>query len=106
MKFYLNHQRYRECIGYCQKLADLNEAFETEQGMCRMMMAITLLQLKMGDVVQVANYLSLSYTKSIWPLSFHIGGQDIRSGALRELRIFKKPGERSDRKFSYGIQEL
>ncbi len=53
MKFYLTRQKYKQCLVYCKKLADLNEAYGAEQGMCRMLMAITLLQLKLGDIVEV-----------------------------------------------------
>jgi hypothetical protein len=56
LKFFLSQRNYREVAFLVKRLQLIHEAFDTLSGMCKMMLATTLLQLKMGDAVEVTEY--------------------------------------------------
>jgi tetratricopeptide (TPR) repeat protein len=55
VRFNLNHQRYKQTIPLLDRLALLYLAFDLQSGMCKMMLAVTLIQLQQGDLVGADN---------------------------------------------------
>lgn len=53
IKFCLSHRRFAELLVLLERLGLLYKAFDLQSGMCKMMLAVTLVQLHIGDVVQV-----------------------------------------------------
>jgi hypothetical protein len=55
MKFFLGQRNYSEVARLVKRLRILYEAFDIQSSMCKMMLATTLLQLKLGDAVEVSH---------------------------------------------------
>ena len=51
--FNLSHQRYSKLLPLLDRLGKLYQAFDMQSAMCKCMMATTLVQLHMGDIVEV-----------------------------------------------------
>lgn len=57
IKFSLNHGRFKDVIKLSERLGYIYKAFDLQSGMCKMMLAVTLVQLHTGDVVEVFIFL-------------------------------------------------
>lgn len=56
--FLLRERRLQEALTHANRMVQVFKAFESESSMCKTLFAVTILQLSMGDIVQVRRFLN------------------------------------------------